>query len=288
MRASIPAHRGTVTALAFAEDGEVLISGGTDGRVRMWDVADGRARGEFEVDSGVSSLAMSPSGTRLVVGCRRAGCSVWSYPEGARLSTMRNHRKPVFTVNVAPSGLIAVSGSYDGTVRLWEMDGCAELDSMMNDRRRTAGAVFTPDGEYLVTAGFGGAVGVWTVPGMELLRAVQCHETAVYPPVFSPDGRIMVTHGPDQRVRFWSTAEWQYAGELLLAHRGDLHVAFGRTLIAASRSTLWDIDATAPGISSEHELPCRKVSSLKAAEDDPMVAVGTREGRVLLLELTKN
>ncbi|NBC30869.1 MAG: hypothetical protein GVY29_12865, partial [Spirochaetes bacterium] len=49
---TLQAHRGRVTALLYAEEGNVLVTGGTDGMVRLWDVASGRSRGELRADSG--------------------------------------------------------------------------------------------------------------------------------------------------------------------------------------------------------------------------------------------
>jgi WD40 repeat protein len=285
-RRSFSAHRGRVTALAYAEDGDVLVTGATDGFLRFWDTATGGSRGDIDVGAGVSSLAVSPSGTRLVVGARRRGCSVWSYPEGALLAAMPGHRRPVATVDVAPSGVLAVSGSYDGTVRLWEMEGCREVESVVNDRRRTAGAGFTPDGEFLITSGFGGAVGIWTVPGMELLRAVQCHDTAVYPPRFSADGRLMATHGVDPYVRFWWTDEWSFAGEVALSHAGELSLAFGPgtyELCAAAGRSLWQLDAAAMAVTAVSEVSQAPITCLAASPDGQSVCVGTRAGDIVLL-----
>ena len=121
---TFPAHRGRVTALTYAEEGQVFVSAGAEGMMRFWDVANGHSCGEWRVDSGVACMAVSPSGTRL--------------------ATMANHNRPVATVDVAPSGRIGASASYNGTVRLWKIDDCEEIESISNDRRRTAGAVFSP------------------------------------------------------------------------------------------------------------------------------------------------
>lgn len=279
------AHRGRVSALTYAEEGDVLLSAGADGMVRFWDVANGRSRGEFSVDSGVTCMRLSPSGTRLVIGARRGGCSVWSYPEGARISALANHKWPVATVDVAPSGLVAASASYKGSVSVWGVDDCEVIDSMANDLRRTAGAVFSPSGEYLVTNGFGGAVGVWTVPGLELLRAVQCHETAVYPAVFSPDGNMMATHGLDFQIRFWSTDEWTFAGSVTLSDRSDLRIAFGADssrLFAVSGRSVREIDADGGSVAGHTRLRKGRATALDVSPDGDTVSVGTRSGEVFL------
>lgn len=285
------AHRGRVTALTYAEEGRVLVSAGSDGMVCFWDAVTGGSRGEWRVDSGVTCMALSPTGTRLVIGARRGGCSVWSYPEGARLATMANHNRPVATVDVAPSGRIAASASYNGTVRVWGMDDCDEIESIWNDRRRTAGASFSPGGEYLVTNGFGGAVGVWTVPGLELLRAAHCHETAVYPPVFSPDGLLMATHGLDSQVRFWTTDEWTFAGSVTLSDRSDLRIAFGADssrLFAVSERSVREIDPGAGTVAAPTKLHKARASALCVSPDGETACVGTRSGEVLFLNVGRS
>jgi WD40 repeat protein len=285
------AHRGRVTAITYAEEGDVLVSAGTDGMVRFWDAANGRSRGEWRVESGVTCMALSPSGTRLVVGARRGGCSVWSYPEGAQLATMARHNRPVATVDVAPSGRIVASASYNGTVRLWGIDDCEEIDSIVNERRRTAGAVFSPGGQYLVTNGFGGAIGVWTVPGLELLRAAHCHETAVYPPVFSPDGLTMATHGVDFQVRFWSTDEWTFAGSITLSDRSDLRIAFGADparLFAVTERSVREIDPGAGTVAAHRRLRTARATSLAVSPDGETLSVGTRSGEVVLLAYARH
>ena len=272
--------------MAFSLLDDALLTGGTDGRLRFWNTETFRGEGELDAGVSVTSLAVSPSGTRIVVGGRRRGCSVWSYPEGAFLERMPHHKRPVSTVDVAPSGLIVASGSYEGTVRLWEMDACREIDSFLNDRRRTAGAVFTPDGEYLVTNGFGGIVGVWTVPGFELLRAVHCHATAVFPPCFSPEGELMVTHGLEREMRVWNTDEWSFAGGLTLPRSGPLLAAYGPVaseLIAASASTVWGIDPRRQSVEWITELEDIAVSSVAVSPSGEMAALGTEDGRVVLM-----
>ncbi len=68
-------HRGSVAALAFSPDGARLASGGHDGIVRLWSVADARCLRELTVavagqphHAEVWSLAFAPDGRRLFAG----------------------------------------------------------------------------------------------------------------------------------------------------------------------------------------------------------------------------
>lgn len=74
--ATLPGHRGEVTAVAFTPDGRTLISGGKDGTVRVWDLATRRATAILHtarpntfpgVDGAVTQLGLSGDGRRLAV-----------------------------------------------------------------------------------------------------------------------------------------------------------------------------------------------------------------------------
>jgi WD40 repeat protein len=129
-------------------------------------------------------------------------------------------------------------------------------------------------------------VGIWTVPGFELLQALRCHATAVFPPRFSPDGRLMVTHGLDREVRVWNTVDWSYSGGINLPRNGALSVAYGpdpSQLIAASGSTIWGMDPTRRSVEWVTELEDVAVSSVAVSPSGEVAALGTEDGRVVLV-----
>jgi WD40 repeat protein len=58
-----------VRALAFAGDGQTLVSGSMDGTVKLWHVAAGQELATLEKHAGpVYALVISPDGTTLATG----------------------------------------------------------------------------------------------------------------------------------------------------------------------------------------------------------------------------
>ena len=55
-------HEGPVTSLVWSPDGRAVCSAGRDGRVRVWDVATGELRWQFERRARL--VAVSPDGAR--------------------------------------------------------------------------------------------------------------------------------------------------------------------------------------------------------------------------------
>src|SRR5688572_15130904 len=61
-------HGGSVQALAFAPDGNLLASGGTDKTIRLWDAATGKAVRTIRQEGWVYSLAFAPDGRTVASG----------------------------------------------------------------------------------------------------------------------------------------------------------------------------------------------------------------------------
>jgi hypothetical protein len=105
-----------VTALAFSGDGEMLVTGGSDGTVRMY---------------------------------RRGADGKWTAP--TKGESKHESRVTTLTITRRDSQHLAASGGLDFQVRVWNLDGLREIQTMSMDGmpRRLS---FTPDGRRLAAA----------------------------------------------------------------------------------------------------------------------------------------
>src|SRR5262245_54756752 len=155
-------HQGTVLSLAYAPDGGSLLSGGGDGRVKLWDLGAGRER-----------LTFTP------------------VPAGPP--------SPVTSVAFAPDGRTVAAGNQLGEVLLWHADGGRQLHRITlpapgaswSDRACVA---FAADGSS-VTASFRLAVEVWGAERGTRLRALRRP-----PGWFDSHGYTCLAVAPDGRV----------------------------------------------------------------------------------------
>ncbi len=86
-------HPGVASALAWSPSGEILISGGSDGRLRWWEIQSGECVRVREAHQGtVHALKVSPDGSRLA-SCGDDGVIVLcDLHNGEHLLTLRRDR----------------------------------------------------------------------------------------------------------------------------------------------------------------------------------------------------
>ena len=190
-------HHGTVWAVAAGAlpDGTpVIISGGSDGTVRVWRTADGSPVGEPLTghDGAVAAVAAGalPDGTPVIISGGGDGTvRVWRTADGTPVGRAADRpRGTVWAVaaGALPDGtpVIIGGGDDDGTVRVWRTaDGTPVGQPLTGHGGRVAAvaAGALPDGTpVIISGGSDGTVRVWrTADGTPVGRAADRPRGAV-------------------------------------------------------------------------------------------------------------
>ena len=236
-------HTGAVNAVAVGAlpDGTpVIVSGGGDGTVRVWRLADGTPVGEPLTghDGAVNAVAAGalPDGTPVIVSGGDDGTvRVWRLADGTPVGEpLPGHDGAVTAVAVGalPDGTpVIVSGGGDGTVRVWRLADGTPVGEPLTGHAGAVNAVAVgalPDGTpVIVSGGDDGTVRVWRLAdGTPVGEPLPGHAGAVNAVAAGalPDGTpVIVSGGGDGTVRVWRLADGTPVGEPLTGHAGPVY-----------------------------------------------------------------
>jgi WD40 repeat protein len=256
---------GAVTAVAFSADGRVLVTGDTEGTVRLRRMPDPHRPAEpvtlARLGGAVHTVAVSPDGRLLAAGGEDGTVVLWDIGDVRRprlAARLPVDAGPVVGVGFGPGGRTLATAARDG-IRVWRLSdphrprGLTTLDAGAD----VTAVAFHRDGRTLSTGHGDGTVRLWELAasGGQLRRLSTSaghngHTGRVNTVAFTPDGRQLATGGADFTVRLWDVARPRRlrATQTLTTHTDAVNaVAFspdGRQLATAGTDATvrrWDM-----------------------------------------------
>ena len=248
------AHSRAVHALAFSPDERLLISGGWDGVISVWDVNSGALLWRSAYVDSILSLAFAPDGRTFASAGMDAIVRLWNARSGVNYHRLSGHRSAIFALAWHPDGSLLASGGFDGQIRLWEVPGDSpqELPSpgervLTGHTNVVMGMAFAPDGRTLASASWDRSLRLWDVPGA-VERTHHAMQSQAGRVAWSPDGRVLAMGDRDRTIWLWDM-EQDGAVRTLGGHSAWIRdLAFtpdSRSLFSASDDRtlrVWDID----------------------------------------------
>jgi len=237
-------HGSGVTCLAVSPDGRKVAAGGSDGTVRLWDVATGRLSSTLEGKvRHLSSVTYSRDGTRMAAGSGDGTILVWDPSSGRELARIQSASQ---LVRFSPDGETLVSGgpkaietwnaktgariarqevperewsledlSADGSkavfrrggkkIHVWDVKAGREGVKLPGTTDERPSLALSPDGATLAV-GDDGKVSLVDLSSGALLRASEKLEWGVDSLAFSPDGKFLAGGCIVPAIAVWETS----------------------------------------------------------------------------------
>lgn len=140
MRATLAGHTGYVNTAAVSPDGSLCASGGKDGVILLWDLAEGKKLYSLDAGSIIHALCFSPNRYWLCA-ATEASIKIWDLEsksivvdlrvdlkqesemaaEGTTVQTTGAKNKVIYctSLNWSADGSTLFSGYTDGVIRVW-------------------------------------------------------------------------------------------------------------------------------------------------------------------------
>jgi WD40 repeat protein len=242
-------HEGAIRACVFKGSGAVLTAS-EDSTARLWSTTSGEELRRFAAHlHGVTSLALSGDGSRLITGSLDRSIRVWEIEDAeAEPRALYGHAHGVSALALRGDGALLASGSIDGSMKVWRLSSKEgeELRGLGVHEGGVHCCVFDRTGR-LISGGQDGMIRVWDPEqGVELMTLAG-HEGAVLGLALT--GERLFSAGADGTLRAWDLRRGRARG-LLRGHEGAVFgcaVTEEGLLLSAGGDgwlRLWDWEAT--------------------------------------------
>ncbi len=256
-RSILSGHLGQVNRVAYAPDGQTLVTISDDRTIRLWEAATGRPRAVLSGHRApVSSLAFAPDGRTFATGEGDwqkskvpAEIKLWDVASGACLASWVAHGRPIWSLAFSPDGRTLVSGSSDGLVKLWDPANRVERATLnYGTWMWVRGLACTPDGKTLASSHMA-VIRLWDLTTREPITELNGHSEEINAMAISPDGKVLASASRDQSVILWDLRSRRRLATVTDNQGWVNDVAFspdGKTLafgVMNGDVKLWDIAA---------------------------------------------
>ncbi|NHC36102.1 hypothetical protein QH73_0015865 [Scytonema millei VB511283] len=249
----------SVVSVVFSPDGNLLATGDVDGKIRLWQVVDGKQLLTLEGHTGwVWSVAFSPDGLTLVSGSHDTSVRLWDVRTGQCLKVLQAHTSGVRSVAWSPDSQTIASGSFDASIRLWDVTG--ECWQVLHGHTSGVWSVtFAPSTDTCVLASgsHDTSIRLWNIRTGRCLKVLPGHTGGVRSLAWSPDSQTIASGSEDSSVRLWDVRRGRCLKTLYGHTNGVWSVAFapgqetsallGDRILASSSADslirLWDVNS---------------------------------------------
>jgi WD40 repeat protein/tRNA A-37 threonylcarbamoyl transferase component Bud32 len=243
-------HELSVRSVAFAPNGQWVLSGSHDKTVRLWDLKSGKELRRFVGHTGkVTWVAFSPNGDRVLSASDDKTIRLWDTQTGKQIHQMLGHMHYVVSVAFSPDGCHALSASYDKTLRLWDLETGKQVRAFHGHTDAVWCVAISSDARRALSGSWDGTARLWDLQTGQALGCFTRHKGRVWPVAFSPDGRLAASGGGDSKIWLWQVDSGKEM-HCLPGHDGYVvcSLAFslnGRRILSGGSDSsvrLWDVE----------------------------------------------
>jgi WD40 repeat protein len=267
-----PRHAAAVRSVAFTRDDRMIVSGGDDCTIRLWEVSTGREVrrildgppqiwelpiGQRERDKMLTDVG--PTGEVRLSNDEKTAISAgvdgslrfWDLATGKAVRRIKLERAgKIRAVGFAPAcKAIAASFDDDRTLALWDTNTGRAIRRVETSEDGAFHISFSSDGRTIATTGFAGAVSLWQAPTLHLLRRSIASPRSLICVAFSPGGDAICAGGSDGGILLMrlESGKIQRSPRLAAMDKSTLSVAFsadGRLACYSGEDgfvRIWDI-----------------------------------------------
>ncbi|KAJ5520270.1 WD domain protein [Penicillium fimorum] len=242
---------GSVLAVAFSPDGQLLASTCDDFTVKLWDTATGMRKSTLKGHrQALLSVAFSADGRLLASGCCGSTIRLWDPATGICKYVLQGHSDRIMSLAFSPDSQVLASGSDDFTIKLWDLTTGTQEHTRKSHSRSVESVIFSPDGHHLASASLDGTIRLWDTATGTCKHTLKDHLDSPRYFAFISNGRWLVSCPNSSTMKLWDSTTGK-CKLTLKDHNANDSIDIsqdGRLMAYGSRKgpmRLWDFNTSA-------------------------------------------
>ncbi|MCR4346826.1 MAG: hypothetical protein NUV55_06460 [Sulfuricaulis sp.] len=223
-------------ALAFGSESKTFASGGSEGRIRLWTLPEGKEVAGWAAHAGSLQGLQFLNHDREILSAAYDGVLARWTRDGTLLKRFVTP-SPITDMDVDEASALVITGHSDGHVRLWRLTDFFLIHDLSLHRGAVRAVAYHPSTRQLASGGTDGRVFYWRLE--EQPRPLPSPPTDAQDLAFAPDGNFLMGSG------WFKLFRWRLADESLTIlpteHHGIVKsISFnrdGRSLASIGRQT---------------------------------------------------
>lgn len=192
-------HGGIVFAIDLCSKQRTIVSGSSDGSIKIWDRICGDLKQILNGHTdAVRSVKISQNGKFMVSGSVDGTARIWSLERHKPLRILTGHSGWVTAVDVSGDDRTIATGSTDGTVKIWNLQ-TGELRQTLTGHSSAVFSVAIAPGSNTIASASRNEVKIWNLQTGEYIQDIAGN----YPVIFGSDGYTLVAGDLQNRLRIW-------------------------------------------------------------------------------------
>lgn len=162
----------------------------------------------------ITSLALAPSKSHIIICSQSLQMHIYSLPEGSRLKSVRAHEAPIMVCDIDPTSTLVATGGAEGAVKVWDISGGYATHNFRGHGGVISAVKFwgrQGNADWKLASGSDDCkVRVWDLVKNKCIAVLDNHVSVIRGLDFSDDGKTLISGGRDKIVSVWDQFQKGY------------------------------------------------------------------------------
>lgn len=202
-----------VQSLDIPDDGETLITGNQDGKIRLWNLTTGQVQYTLEGhDQTITTLAVSGDGIILASASEDKTIKIWNLQTRKVLHTFTGDNILIKSLAISSDRQTLVGGGEGTTIFLWDISQ-GKLQETLEVDKGVESITISNDAQVIISGNFGGKINIWQEKNNNDKYEKRSFDSGdkweANSVSISSDGQKFVSSSCKDKIRVWNPETWE-------------------------------------------------------------------------------